>query len=146
MGAVTPGNLGSSTGESPLHVLIIDDHRTMRKIIARCLRSVGITDIHDAANGALALEWLALPNNDPDVIICDLHMDEMDGLEFCNRVRRGKGMRDPNIPILLLTGENDSMLLEVAEQVGVSKVLQKPITPQDLGAAIATAVGFEIAC
>ena len=47
---------------------------------------------------------------------------------------------------LLLTGESDRMLLEVAEQVGVGNVLQKPITSQDLGAAIAAVVGFEIAC
>ena len=131
---------------SPLHVLVIDDHRTMRKIIARCLREIGITADADAGNGAEALAWLAMPNNDPDVIICDLHMDEMDGLEFCNLVRRGKGLRDPNIPILLLTGESDRMLLEVAEQVGVKNVLQKPITARDLGAAIAAVVGFEIAC
>ena len=132
--------------DSPLHVLFIDDHRTMRKIIARCLREIGITAIADAGNGAEALAWLAMPNNDPDVIICDLHMDEMDGLEFCNRMRRGKGIRNPNIPILLLTGESDKMLLEVAEQVGVGNVLQKPITSQDIGAAIAAVVGFEIAC
>ena len=131
---------------SPLHVLVIDDHRTMRKIIARCLREIAITAIADAGNGAEALAWLAMPNNDPDVIICDLHMGEMDGLEFCNLVRRGKGLRDPNIPILLLTGESDRMLLKVAEQVGVKNVLQKPITARDLGAAIAAVVGFEIAC
>jgi two-component system chemotaxis response regulator CheY len=131
---------------SPLHVLVIDDHRTMRKIIGRCLREIGITAIDNAGNGAEALTWLSLPNNDPDVIICDLHMDEMDGLEFCNAVRRGKGLRDPNIPILLLTGESDRMLLEVAEQVGVKTVLQKPITAQELGTAIASVVGFEIAC
>ena len=55
-------------------------------------------------------------------------------------VERGKfnalaaAIRDSNIPILLLTGESDPMLLEVAEQVGVKNVLQKPITSQDLGA------------
>ena len=146
MQANAPETLTALSSGSALKVLVIDDHRTMRKIIARCLRAIGITDISDAANGAVALEWLAGANNDPDVIICDLHMDEMDGLEFCNRVRRGKGLRDNNIPILLLTGESDSMLLEVAQQVGVSNVLQKPISPPDLGAAIGAVVGFDIAC
>ena len=46
--------------DSPLHVLFIDDHRTMRKIIARCLREIGITAIADAGNGAEALAWLAI--------------------------------------------------------------------------------------
>lgn len=145
MHTIGSDNIAADAAPADIKVLIVDDQATMRRIIRRSLRKIGITDVHPAENGAAALEWLNFPSNPcPDVIICDLHMDTMDGLEFANTIRRGKGGPDKMIPILLLTGESDKMLLEVAQQVGVTQVLQKPISPQDLGIAIAHALGYKL--
>jgi len=145
MNTIGLNNIAAHPAPADIKVLIVDDQSTMRRIIKRSLRKIGITEAHPAENGAAALEWLNFPSNpSPDIIICDLHMDTMDGLEFANTVRRGKGGPDKAIPILLLTGESDKMLLEVAEQVGVTQVLPKPISPQDLGIAIANALGYQL--
>ena len=145
MNKIGLNNIAAHPAPAEIKVLIVDDQSTMRRIIRRSLRKIGITEVHPAENGAAALEWLNFPSNpNPDIIICDLHMDTMDGLEFANTIRRGKGGPDKAVPILLLTGENDKMLLEVAEQVGITQVLQKPISPQDLGVAIGNALGFQI--
>lgn len=132
-------------GDSVIRVLVIDDHKTMRSIVRQLLGQVGISDIDEAENGEEALELLRNPARaDPDVIICDLHMDKMDGVEFCNCVRRDDSIRGRAIPILILTGDKDELLHEVTKQVGAAKVLTKPISAPDLRKEIETAIGFSI--
>ncbi|MBT7505920.1 MAG: response regulator, partial [Rhodospirillales bacterium] len=74
----------------------------------------------------------------PDVVICDLHMDGMDGMEFVHRMRRKKNQT----PILILTGDEDKFLREVTEQAGATRILTKPISAGDLAKEISSAVGF----
>lgn len=69
-------------------------------------------------------------------------MEKMDGLQFCNAVRRDEQLRNRGVPILLLTGDSNPFLHEVSMQVGVVSVLTKPITAEELKAEIATAVGY----
>jgi CheY-like chemotaxis protein len=129
---------------SSIRVLVIDDHQTMRKILRQLLGVVGIKDIMEAKHGEEALALVQDPQiTDPDVILCDLHMDQMDGMEFCNKVRRTDAIRDRAIPILMLTGDDDPMLHEVSRQVGALKVLSKPIGADDLLAEIRSAIGFD---
>ena len=123
-----------------INVLVIDDQRAMRSIVRQLLSQIGIDDIHEARNGEEALEFLNQPSNeDPDVIICDLYMDKMDGLEFCNQVRRDK---EHVIPIIILTGDSDALLHEVSKQVGAVAVLTKPVSAPELQEHIQTAIGF----
>lgn len=123
-----------------ISVLVIDDQRSMRSIVRQLLSQVGIHDIQEAPNGEEALKFLNQPSNeDPDIIICDLHMDKMDGMEFCNQVRRDK---DRVIPIIILTGDSDAFLHEVSKQVGAVAVLTKPVSAPELQEHIQTAIGF----
>lgn len=140
-----------SKADSPLsvvRVMVIDDQRAMRAILRDLLHTIGIHDVMEATNGEDALlQFARLAANEqrPDVILCDLHMEKMDGLEFVAHVRRGKaGAIDRHIPILLLTGESDEMMLEVVEQVGATEILPKPISAGDLGKAIEKAVGLMV--
>jgi len=129
-----------------VRVLIIDDHGTMRKIIRQLLHQVGINDVIEAENGEVALEILQHPQiKDPDVIICDLHMDKMDGTEFCNSLRRDKNLRNRHIPIIILTGDDNDLLHEVTLQLGVAAIVTKPVSAPDLMTHIAKAVGFNMA-
>jgi two-component system, chemotaxis family, chemotaxis protein CheY len=129
---------------STLNVLIVDDQRTMRSIMRNLLQLIGIRNIGEAANGAEALDLLASQRGDEatDLIICDLMMDKMDGLEFCNSVRRAEHLRKRQIPILLLTAEQDQFVLGVAAQVGAAAIAHKPISAPDLKAMIERLVGF----
>ena len=134
----------ASTNDTSIRVLVIDDHRTMRLIIRQLLGCVGINDITEAENGEQALAMLCKPMSTiPDVIICDLHMDRMDGMEFCNRIRRSEDARHRGIPILILTGDEDEMLHAVSRQVGAAKILMKPIAANDLLTEIRAVVGFD---
>jgi two-component system, chemotaxis family, chemotaxis protein CheY len=129
-----------------LQVLIIDDQALMRKIIRGLLRDAGIRNVSEAENGRDGLDQLLdFSKKFPDIIICDLHMDEMSGTEFIHKLRRSKKIRDANVPVIVLTGESDGMVLDVTEQVGANAVLQKPVTPTVLHQEIEKAVGYQLA-
>ncbi|MEE8548788.1 MAG: response regulator [Alphaproteobacteria bacterium] len=125
-----------------IRALVIDDQRAMRSIVRQLLSQIGIHDIQEARNGEEALKIINQPNEeDPDIIICDLHMDKMDGLEFCNQVRRDK---EHDIPIIILTGESDEFLHEVSKQVGAVAVVMKPVSAPELLVHIQTALGITV--
>lgn len=118
--------------------LVIDDQRTMRSIVRQILNQIGVDNITDYPDGSEAWDYLTLCGTEvPDFIICDLHMDGMDGLEFVNKVRRSKNARVQDIPILILTGDPEKLLHQVADQVGAARVIQKPISAPDLREEIA---------
>lgn len=134
----------TSTDETSIRVLVIDDQRTMRSIVRQLLGHVGISDVAEAEHGEEALAMISGPRGViPDVIICDLHMQRMDGLEFCNRLRRSEDARYRGIPIIILTGDEDEMLHAVGRQVGAAKILMKPVAANDLLAEIRAVVGFD---
>lgn len=132
--------------EVSLRIMVIDDQDSMRSIIRQLLWQVGINDVVEARDGGAALELLTKPRfKMPDVIICDLYMRGVDGLDFCNRLRRGKDIPDNQIPILMLTGETDDFVLDVVRQVGAAEVMHKPISAEDLFRRIQHIVGYEVA-
>ncbi len=121
-------------------VLIIDDQQTMHSILRSLLHQADIRDILDAENVRDGLEIIENPTAPtPDIIICDLHMDVIDGMEFVHHLRRAKNMT----PVLVLTGERDGLLRDVVAQAGATKILTKPISAPDLRAEILSAIGFQ---
>ncbi|MCH7710049.1 MAG: response regulator [Proteobacteria bacterium] len=123
-----------------IRVLVIDRQRGMRSILRQLLAQIGIEDVIEAINGEEALEIIDRPEiMEPDVIICDLHLDKLDGLELCNMFRLDK---ERVTPIIIVTGESDEFLHEVARQVGAVEVLTKPVSAPDLLVQIQTAIGF----
>ncbi len=134
---------GDATGA--IRVLVVDDQSAMRSLIRQLLHQVRIDDVAEAENSEQALAALRMTGDtDPDVIVCDIHMDQLDGTEFCNRVRRDKAIRNRAIPILMLTGDRNRLVHEVAQQLGAAKVLTKPITAHDLLAGIEDSIGYSI--
>ena len=97
---------------SELCIMIVDDQRAMRMIIRSLLSQVEINNVIEAEDGQQALDYLQHPaNQPPDLVICDLHMANVDGLEFSNLVRRNKVPKLAGIPILILTGDSDKSVL-----------------------------------
>ena len=135
----------SVTEASSLRALVIDDQRTMRAIIRRLLSQIGVHNVDEAEDGEQAIEKLRNPTADkPDIIICDLHMENMDGMDFCNHVRRDKNDDIRHLPVIILTGEQDTFVHDVTKQVGATTVLVKPVSAADLKSQIEAAVGFTI--
>lgn len=141
----SPTGLRFDDPDNPLRGLIIDDQRTMRGIVRQLLKQVGITHVDEARNGRHALDQLTAPDAKmPDFVICDLHMDEMDGIEFCNKLRLSKMEKLRMIPIIMLTGESDKFIQSVSRQVGAATVLSKPVTADELHESISDAIGYVV--
>ncbi len=133
----------TGSGLATLRILIVEDHPGMRTIIKQMLKAGGVTKIKEASDGAEALKCLRDPlSKPPHLIISDLHMPELDGIGLCNAIRRDQRLEIRGIPILILTGEEDEFVHEVAEQVGAARILTKPVSPADLFECVGQAVGF----
>lgn len=127
-----------------LKVLIIDDQEEWRSIMRAALKRLDIIKVLEASSGNEALEFLRKSNLMPDFIFCDLYMENGGGIEFINAMRRCDFLKKTNIPVLMMTGENDPMLLDVCRQVGAVTVLQKPCSLVQIAVAISNIVGFSI--
>ncbi len=124
-----------------LRVLIIDEQHAMRKIVRQLLNQSHIKAVAEAESAQAAFDLITNPDEPtPDVIICALHMKNIDGMEFVSKLRRDKNM----IPVLITTGDPDTFLHEVAEQAGATKVLTIPISGPDLIREIEVGLGFSL--
>lgn len=108
-------------------ILIVDDCATTRKLLSYMVRDKGYR-ISCASNGIEALEILAA--NPVDLVITDLNMPQMDGLELSKSLREQEVYR--GLPIIMVTTEASEADKELGKKAGVTAYLTKPITPQRL--------------
>jgi len=100
----------------------------MRKIVTRSLRQAGfeVDEIFEAGDGIEGLN--SLNTNKVDLILSDINMPNMDGLEFV-RLVRGKGCK---VPIVMITTEGGEDVINEALAVGANGSIRKPFTPEQL--------------
>jgi DNA-binding response OmpR family regulator len=122
------GNIDSVIGHA--NVLIVDDEFSVRKVIRTLLLSMGVTNVHDAPDGASGLS--AIGALDPDVVILDWQMDGMNGPEFVRRVRAAGSFPYPNVPIIMLTAHSERSRVVEAMRLGVHEFLVKPVSGKAL--------------
>jgi CheY-like chemotaxis protein len=128
----------SSGAFEHLKILIVEDNQHMRSLLRSLLNSVGIREILEANNGASALE--ALREKKCDLILSDLAMQPMDGLEFSRKVRTSDTSSNPFVPIIMITGHTEKHRVEAARDAGITEFLAKPITAHSLFSRIAEIV------
>ncbi len=118
--------------------LIVDDQEIIRKMLERLLYRLGFEDVLEATDGSDALK--ALDRRGFDVIICDINMDPMGGIDFVRTLRDGANIRfdakRARTPVLFLTGSADKEHILSAKGLGVKDYLLKPIDPQKLRARL----------
>lgn len=102
-----------------MKVLVVEDSKTMRKLVAIAVRRMGFTPV-EAEDGADALEKMN-QNEGIGGIITDLNMPNMNGVELVRKVREN----DPNIPILMLTTEGENTDKEQAKAAGIDVFVTK---------------------
>ncbi len=112
-------------------VLVVDDCRTTKKIVSLYLNNAGLKTIA-AGNGVEAIEKLV--TSEVDIIISDLNMPQMDGAGLIEWVRTNPSYR--NIPIVILTTENDNIRKSELLNKGATAFLTKPITKDNLIAEV----------
>lgn len=112
-------------------VLIVDDEEPVRRVASRLLARSGY-EVREAANGAEALRVLAAANGAIDLLVSDIIMPEMGGLELARRAAADF----PGLPILLISGYSDSQDLGQSIPADLD-LLQKPFSGNELAAAVA---------
>ena len=112
-------------------VLVVDDSATMRRMVVASLRSLPETQYQDASSGLEAIEKLAV--GPTDLIVLDLNMPDMHGLEVVAFVRKHATFKD--IPIIVLTTRGDDESRAAALAAGATQYMTKPYTPDELAAS-----------
>jgi two-component system chemotaxis response regulator CheY len=115
---------------TPICALIIDDSSVMRKIVERSLRQAGIelSEVMEAGSGVEALA--ALQNKKPDLILSDINMPVMNGLEFVKKLQDVPGMKD--VPVVMITTEASESHVVEALSYGAKGYIRKPFTPDQV--------------
>ena len=111
------------------HVLIVDDSATMRKIIMRGIRQAGIdnAEFQEAGDGVEGMK--ALEGSTFDLILSDVNMPNMNGLDFVKEVT-AKISSPP--PIVMITTEGSEEVVSEAMSRGANGYLKKPFTPEKI--------------
>lgn len=107
-------------------VMIIDDSNTMRKIVQRSLRQAGFEfdKILEAGDGQEALQVLA--GEKVDLILSDINMPNMDGIEFLRQKAGNDAIKD--IPVVMITTEAGNDIIGEAKSLGAKGSIKKPFT------------------
>jgi two-component system chemotaxis response regulator CheY len=120
-----------------LNVLVVDDYRTMRKIMRSLLQQIGFSRIGEAADGCSALSKLREAQF--DLVISDWNMDPMTGLELLKEVR--SDIKLSKLPFIMVTAETKIDNVAAAKAAGVSNYIVKPFTAAVLKQKIETLLG-----
>jgi two-component system chemotaxis response regulator CheY len=119
-----------------MKILVADDSRAMRMIVLRTLRQAGLGghDIVEAEDGAQALELVR--TFQPDLILSDWNMPNMNGIEFLNALRA----RGSSTPFCFVTSEGSPEMRDEAERSGALGLIAKPFTAETFGDMLAPVV------
>jgi two-component system chemotaxis response regulator CheY len=122
-----------------LKVLIVDDSSVMRKIVERSLRQAGLHlgEVLEAGNGAEAL--IEVQKGSLDLILSDINMPAVDGLEFLKSlggIESAKG-----VPVVMITTEGSEARVVEALSAGAKGYIRKPFTPEQVRERIAPLLG-----
>jgi CheY-like chemotaxis protein len=109
-----------------LKILLVDDNQHMRLLLTEILRAIGARDVFEAADGAEALQMLRA--NPIDIVMTDLAMQPLDGIDFVRLVRNSRDSPNPMVPVIMITGHSTLRRVAEARDVGVTEFLSKPVT------------------
>ena len=115
---------------SEIRTLIVDDSSVMRKIVERALRQAGLDllVVHEAGSGTEGLDLLKA--NQVDLILSDINMPSMDGLEFLRQIREQN--LAPGVPVVMITTESSEEHVKQAIQSGAQGYIRKPFTAEQV--------------
>jgi DNA-binding response OmpR family regulator len=121
----------------PRNVLIVDDERDTREILASLVQAKGYEPVQLDSGGAVPE---AVVEYQPDLILLDLMLPDVDGFAVCERLKRDRATN--LIPVILVTALNDANHRLSGVRVGANGYLTKPFTPEQLFGAIDKALGW----
>jgi two-component system, chemotaxis family, chemotaxis protein CheY len=120
-----------------INVLIVDDYKTMLRIIRSLLTQIGFNNIDEAANGSMALA--KVKEKKYELIISDWNMEPMTGLELLQNIRADE--KTKNTPFIMVTAESKTDNVIAAKNAGVSNYIVKPFNAETLKAKLVSVLG-----
>ena len=113
-----------------IRTLIVDDSSVMRKIVERSLRQAGLDPlvVYEACSGTEGLD--VLKSKPVDLILSDINMPSMDGLEFLRQVRAQN--LAPGVPVVMITTESSEEHVKQAILAGAQGYIRKPFTAEQV--------------
>ncbi len=120
-----------------MNILIVDDYKTMLRIVRNLLRQLGFINIEEATDGSMALQLLRGGNF--GLIISDWNMEPMTGLQLLREVRSDAKLKA--IPFIMVTAESKSENIIAAKEAGVSNYIVKPFNAETLEKKMVSVLG-----
>jgi CheY-like chemotaxis protein len=121
-----------------LKILLVDDNHHMRVLLTEILRAIGVRQVFEANDGAEALQTMR--THQIDIIMTDLAMQPLDGIDFVRLLRNSPDSPNPMAPVIMITGHSTQRRVQEARDVGVNEFLSKPVTARGVLERIAQVV------
>ncbi|WP_448204131.1 response regulator [Azospirillum sp. sgz302134] len=120
-------------------VLVIEDEKFTRMVLAKMLGNLGFKAVHQAEDGETGLA--AVRAHNPDVVVCDVEMQPVDGLGFLKGLRAGADERHRALPVIFMTNRADQDRMAEAAALGADTFIVKPATPESLAEKLSAKLG-----
>ena len=111
-----------------MNILIVDDYKTMLRIIRNLLKQLGFNNVDEATDGSMALQKLR--DKDYGLVISDWNMEPMTGIQLLREVRADSKLR--NLPFIMITAESKTENVVAAKEAGVNNYIVKPFNAATL--------------
>lgn len=109
-----------------IKILLVDDNHHMRVLLTEILRAIGVKYVLEAGDGAEALQIMR--TQQVDVVMTDLAMQPLDGIDFVRLLRNSPDSPNQMCPVIMITGHSTSRRVSEARDAGVNEFLAKPVT------------------
>jgi two-component system chemotaxis response regulator CheY len=123
--------------DQSMNILIVDDYKTMLRIIRNLLKQLGFNNVDEATDGSAALQKLR--DKTYGLVISDWNMEPMSGLQLLKEVRADVGLKET--PFIMITAESKSENVLAAKEAGVSNYIVKPFNAATLKGKLTTVIG-----
>ncbi len=118
-------------------ILVVDDYKTMLRIIRNLLKQLDFSNVDEATDGAEALKKLR--GKDYGLVISDWNMEPMTGLQLVREVRSDKKLK--KLPFIMVTAESKTENVVAAKEAGVSNYIVKPFNAETLKQKMVSVLG-----
>ena len=125
------------TVDKTMGVMIVDDYKTMLRILHHLMRQLDFSNVDEASDGAMALTMLR--KGKYGLIISDWNMEPMSGIDLLREVRADADLK--HIPFIMITAESKPENVVAAKQAGVSNYIVKPFNAETLKTRLVSVLG-----
>ena len=126
-----------SSVDMSMPILIVDDYKTMLRIIRNLLKQLGFNNVDEATDGSAALQKLR--DKEYSLVISDWNMEPMSGMQLLTEVRADTKLKD--LPFIMITAESKTENVIAAKEAGVSNYIVKPFNAATLKTKLSAVLG-----